>query len=171
MKKIYLLFIAILSFQVFGFAQKTPKFDLTKDGMKPIIVAFDTSYHDSVIYAKIKEWISLNNKNPQSVTRIDNKNSLVKFSCFAHDGWKSKINNVDYWNELQFTFAIEIKDARCRITFATDENRYKFWYNADGKIKDQFKESETTFENSVNKQLASLYDFMLHGPKTKKDDW
>jgi hypothetical protein len=171
MKKIYLILSVILSFNGLIFSQKAPSFKLTKDGMKQIVVNFDTNFTANVIYTKIKEWIALNNKFPESVTRIDKENSLIKFSCFKKDAWKIRDNNFDYWNEMKYTFAVEIKDYKCRITFDTDEDRYKFWYNDNGTLKDRFKESETSFENTVNETLASLYKYMVTPPKPKKDDW
>ncbi len=171
MKKIYLFLSIIVTFGGFGFTQTAPKFKLTKDGIKPIVFKLDTSYTDSVIYTKIKEWIALNNKSPKSVTRIDNEYSLIKFSCYSKDGWKGKINGVDYWNELQFTLNVEIKDAKCRVTFASDDTHYKFWYNSDGILMEKFKESHDTFENTVNKQITSLYSYILHGEKPNQDNW
>ncbi len=171
MKKIYLILSVILSFNGLIFSQKTPTFKLTKDGMKPIVVNFDTNFTANVIYTKIKEWIALNNKFPESVTRIDKENSLIKFSCFKKDAWKIRDNNFDYWNEMKYTFAVEIKDYKCRITFDTEEDRYKFWYNENGTLKDRFKESEKSFENTVNESLASLYKYMITPPKPKTDDW
>ena len=82
MKKIYLILFVVLSYSGFIYAQTVPEFKLTKDGIKPVVIEFDTSYSASLIYTRVKEWIALNNKYPKSVTRIDNENSLIKFSCY-----------------------------------------------------------------------------------------
>lgn len=171
MKKIYLILFVILSFNGYIFSQTVPEFKLTKDGIKPVVIKFDTSYSASLIYTRVKEWIALNNKYPKSVTRIDNENSLIKFSCYAKEAWKIKKNNVDYWNEMQYTFMVEIKDYKCRITFASDEARYKFWYNDDGTLKEKFKESEATFNATVNETLTSLYNHIIGAEKIQTDDW
>lgn len=171
MKKIYLILFVVLSYSGFIDAQTVPEFKLTKDGIKPVVIKFDTSYSANLIYTRVKEWIALNNKYPKSVTRIDNENSLIKFSCYKKDAWISNINNVDYWNEMQYTFKVEIKKAKCRITFASDEERYKFWYNDDGTLKERFKESEATFESTVNETLTSLYNHIKGTEKTPAEDW
>ena len=171
MKIIYLILFVILSFNGFIFSQTVPEFKLTKDGIKPVVIEFDTSYSANFIYTRVKEWIALNNKYPKSVTRIDNENSLIKFSCYKKEAWIIKKNNIDYWNEMQYTFTVEIKKSKCRITFATDEVRYKFWYNEDGTLIERFKESEATFESTVNETLTSLYNHIIRTEKTQTDDW
>ena len=169
--KTYLLLLIFVSFAGPAFSQKVPQFKLTKNGMDPVVVSFDTSYHDSVIYTKVKGWIAANNKSPKSVTRIDNKNSLVKFSCYKKNAWKIRDNNFDYWFDLKYTIKVEIKDYRCRLTFATDDDQYKFWFNADGSVKDKFKESKSQFEKTVNQTLSSLYNYIVAPEKKDTSDW
>ena len=171
MKRIYLiLFITIATYGC-GFSQATPKFKLTKEGIKPLVLTFDTSYSANLIYTRVKEWISLHNKYPKAVTKVDNENSLVKFSCYKEEAWRIKNNGADYWNELPYTLAVEIKKAKCRITFATEEIRYKAWYNKDGTLIKNFKESESTFEATVNETLSSFYNHIKGGKKKATDDW
>ena len=171
MKKVLLILIVIISFSGFIFSQATPEFKLTKEGIKPLIIEFDSGYTANVIYTRIKEWIALNNRYPSSVTRIDKQDELIKFSCYEKYAWKITNNNIDYWNELKYTFTVEIKDYKCRITFESDEDRYDFWYNEDGTLKERFKGSEASFENTVNKTLTSLYDHIVGAEEKQSDDW
>jgi hypothetical protein len=171
MEKTCLILLAVLCFNSIGFSQKAPAFKLTKDGFKPIVIQFDTSFSENFIYTRIKEWIVLNNKNPESVTKVDTKNTLIKFSCYKPEAWKTDKNGIDYWNVLQFTFTIEIKKAKCRVTFDSEETRYKFWYNDDGTLKEKFKESEADFERAVNESLASLYNYIISTGQEQTDDW
>ncbi|MBN2613236.1 MAG: DUF4468 domain-containing protein [Bacteroidales bacterium] len=170
MKTIYILFCLMVASNAAGLAQP-PRFDLKKDGIQPVVIEFGENFPDSVIYLKVKEWIALNNKSPKSVTRVDNENELVKFSCFSKDGWKGKVNNYDYWYELAYTLTVEIKDYKCRVTFNSDESRYNFWYNDNGSIKENFKESEKTFESTVNNTLVSLYNHIAGIVKKESDNW
>jgi hypothetical protein len=170
MKKLILILLSVLFIHGTGFSQAAPKFKITKDGIKPVIVTFDTSYHAHLIYTRVKEWISLNNTNPNAATRIDNENSLVKFSCYKEKAWRIKNNDVDYWNDLKYTLTVDIKDAKCRISFDSDDTRYKVWFAKDGTLLKNFKESDTTFENTINETLTSLYNH-IKGAKKKADDW
>ena len=171
MKRIMTIILILLSFNGFIFSQSVPKFKLTKDGMKPVVITFDTSYSAHLIYTKVKEWIKSNSKHPESLIRIDNENSLVKFSFYKDKAWKLKTNGTDIWNEMQYTFTIDIKKAKCRVTFATDEVRYKVWYNKDGSLNKKFKDSEASFENTVNETLTSLNNYLKNTKKKTTDDW
>jgi len=172
MKKIYFILFIALSFNGYIFSQTPQKFNLTKDGVKPVVIQLDATYSASLIYSRIKEWIAMNYKDPKAAIRIDNENSLVKFSCYEAKGWKIKVNNLDTWNDMRYTINVDIKDSKYRVTFATDETRYKVWYNSDGTILKKFKESETSFENNMNKTLTSLYNH-IKSPKKQNttDDW
>lgn len=171
MKRIFLILFALLSFNGFIFSQKIPEFKLTKDGIKPLIIELDSGYNANLIYTRIKEWIALNNKYPGSVTRVDKENSQIKFSCYKKDAFKITDNNTDYWNEMQYTFLVDIKDYRFRIIFDTNENRYDFWFNDDGTVKPRFKGSKASFENTVNETLTSLYKHIKGLDQTKTDEW
>jgi len=171
MKKIHLLFASFILISGAAFSQTAPKFKVTKDGIKPVVIALDTSYSANLIYTRVKEWISLNNKSPKAVTKIDNENSLVKFSCYKDKAWRTKSNGVDYWNELPYTLSVEIKKAKVRITFDSNETRYKVWYAKDGSLIKNFKESEATFEATVNETLTLLYNHIKGSKKKVADDW
>jgi len=170
MKKICLILVGFVSIHGLIFSQTAPKFKVTKDGIKPVVITFDTSYHANLIYTRVKEWISANNKSPKAVTKIDTENSLVKFSCYKEKGWRINNKGVDFWNDLAYTLTVEIKPAKCRITLGTDEVRYKVWYAKDGSLIKNFKESEDTFEATINETLTSLYTY-IKGSKKKTDDW
>lgn len=171
MEKVILFLFVFQTFNGIVLSQKAPKFDLTKDGIAPVVMQFDTSFSENLIYTRIKEWIAINNKSPQSVTRIDNPNSLIKFSCYKPKAWRSDKNGIEYWNELQYTVTVEIKKAKCRVSFATDETRYQFWYNDNGSLKDKFKVSEGDFERTVNETLTSLFSHIKSPAQQKTDEW
>jgi hypothetical protein len=171
MNKLYLSFVLILSVNGSIFSQKAPVFNLTKDGVKPVVIALDATYSSNLIYTRVKEWVTLTYKYPKSVIRIDTENTLVKVGSIKEHAWKIKSSGIEYWNDLEYTMTIEIKEAKCRVTLATNDVRYKVWYNADGSLKKNFKESESTFEASINELLTSLYN-QVKGTKQKiKDDW
>lgn len=171
MKTIFLILFGFISLNGTLNAQTAPRFKVSKEGIKPVVITLDTSYHPNLIYARVKEWIKLNNKSPNAVTKIDNENALVKFSCYKEKAWRVRNNGIDYWNELAYTLTVEIKEARCRITFDTNDNRYKVWFNKDGTLQKNFKESEATFEASINESLTSLYNYIKGIKKKNTDDW
>lgn len=154
-----------------SFSQTTPKFNLTKEGVKPVVLTFDASVSINQIYTKAKSWNANLIKFPTSAIRVDKENVQVKHSGHVVQGWKIRANNYDHWYTLEYTLNIEIKEGRCRVTFETPEDRYKVWYNANGTTIPKFKDSEATFEKTINDLLTSLYTHIKSVPKKVEDNW
>jgi hypothetical protein len=173
MKKIILLLTLYISITgcVFSQAQATPKFVLTKDGVKPVVLNFSSTLSSNEIYKKVKEWVNLTYKMPKSAIRIDNENALVKVGGIKTKAWKIRTNNFDYWYDLEYTLTIDIKEAKCRVTFGTDDVRWKVWFNPDGTTVKKFKDTKATFETSINEFLTSLNNQIKGQKKVTKDDW
>lgn len=152
-------------------SQTTPKFNLTRDGVSPVVITLDASFTAYKIYEKVKSWNASLIKYPETGLRVDNPNTQVKFAGYKDNAWKIRDNNFDHWYTLQYTLNVEIKDGRCRVTFETPETRYKVWYNADGSIIPKFKESEASFETTINALLNSLVTHIKSVPKKAEDNW
>lgn len=171
MKKVFIFLLVVLSFSGNVFSQTQPKFNLTKDGIKPVVLTFDASFTANQIYTKVKQWVTETYKYPSTAIRVDTENTLVKIGGFKEKAWKIRANNFDHWYDLEYTITIEIKDARCRLTFATPEVRYKVWYNKDGSTIKKFKDSEATFETSMNEFLTSIYNAIKNPKQKPVDNW
>jgi hypothetical protein len=171
MKKLFLLLLMEGICQGFLFSQAVPKFNLTQEGIKPVVLNFDASFSAQQIYAKVKEWVKITFKDPKTGLRIDTENTLVKVGYFKEKAYKIRDNNFDYWYDLEYTLTIEIKDTKCRVIFASPEVKYKVWFNKDGSTIKKFKEAEATFEATINEQLSALYKQIKEPKKTVKDDW
>jgi hypothetical protein len=169
MKKLFIAFLLSLPFV--AFSQTTPKFNLTKEGVPPVVIPLDVSFTAVKIYEKVKSWNASLIKYPETGIRVDNPNIQVKFAGYKDNAWKIRDNNFDHWYTLQYTLNVEIKDGRCRVTFETPETRYKVWYNADGSIIPKFKESEASFETTINALLNSLVTHIKSVPKKVEDNW
>lgn len=170
--KRFLIIISLFGISTFhAIAQTTPKFNLTKEGVKPVVLTFDESFTNSKIYSKLKTWNASLVKYPETGIRVDTENTQVKFAGYKDNAWKIRDNNFDHWYTMQYTLKVEIKDGRCRVTFETPETRYKVWYNADGSTIPKFKESEASFENTINVLLSSLYNHIKSVPKKADDNW
>ncbi len=169
MKKLFIAFLLSLPF--LAFSQTTPKFNLTKDGVAPVVIILDPAFTASKIYEKVKSWNASLIKYPETGIRVDNPNTQVKFAGYKDNAWKIRDNNFDHWYTLQYTLNVEMKEGRCRVTFETPETRYKVWYNADGSTIPKFKESEASFETTINALLTSLVTHIKSVPKKAEDNW
>jgi hypothetical protein len=152
-------------------AQTPPKFNLTKDGISPVVLTFDVSYTASKIYSRVKAWNPSVAKFPMATVRVDNENTQVKFAGHIDEAWNIRDNNVDHWYTLEYVLNIEIKDGRCRVTVETSDTRYKVWYGPNGTIIPKFKNTEDSFEKTINTLLTSLYTGIKDPPKKVEDNW
>ena len=167
MKKILILQLILISFSGSVFSQTTPKFNLTKDGASPVILSFDANQTADILYTKVKEWAAI---NPNTKIRVDTKTS-VKVGILKEKAWKIVDKNFENWYDLKYTLTIDIKDAKCRVSFETADIRYKVWYNKDGSTIKKFKDSEATFEAAINEAITKLYKHITEQKVVKKDDW
>ena len=167
MKKTLILQLILISFSGFINSQTIPKFNLTKDGASPVVLTFDANQTADVLYTKIKAWAAT---NPNIKIRVDTKTS-IKVGIHKDKAWKIIDKNFENWYDLKYTLTIDIKDAKCRISFETPEVKYKVWYNKDGSTIKKFKDSETSFEATINEPLTKLYKYITEQKAVKKDDW
>jgi hypothetical protein len=171
MKKICSTLIVFGIFCGLAFSQTAPKYILTKDGVKPVVLSFDASVTTNQIYTKAKSWNASMAKYPNSVVRIDKENVQVKHGGYIEKAWRIKDNNFDHWYNMEYTLNVEIKDGRCRVTFNSQETAYKVWFNANGTIIPKFKDAKATFETTINTLLTSLYTQIKSTPKKTEDNW
>jgi hypothetical protein len=171
MKRILFTILNISLLCGYSFSQTPPRFNVTKDGIAPVVLTFDESFTASKIYARLKSWNASLIKYPETSIRVDKENVQVKFGGNKDEAWKIRDNEVDHWYPIQYTLNVEIKDTRCRVTFETPETRYKVWFNANGATLPKFKESEATFEKTINDLLTSLYAHIKNVPKKVEDNW
>ena len=171
MKKLIIVILILGNYNGFIFSQAVPKFKLTPDGVKPVVLNFDASFTASLIYTRVKEWVKLALKDPKTAVRIDKENTMIKVGVFKDKAYKIRDNNFDYWYDLEYTLTIEIKDTKCRVIFATPEVKYKVWYNKDGSTIKKFKDAEAAFETTINEPLTAIYKQIKEPKKVVKDDW
>ena len=171
------LLLSLIFFTVlvgFSFSQANnpvPKFNVNKDGIKPVVLTFDASYTADKIYSKAKTWNPSVVKYPEAATRIDKTNEQLKYGGYIEQAWKINDNNFDHWYQMEYTLNIEIKDGKCRVTFESPEEKYKVWFNSDGTLIKKFSVSKASLETSINKLLTSLYTYIKDEPKKATDNW
>ena len=170
-KELFLFLLMLTASSGFIHSQTTPKFTVTRDGVNAVVLNFDPGLQAEQVYTKVKEWYGVYYKNLQSSIRVDTKNTLLKIGAFKEKAWKIRDNNFDHWYDLEYTLTIEIKDGKCRVTFASPEDRYKVWFAKDGTTLPKFKDSKATFEASINEPITSLYKYIKEPKKVNKDDW
>lgn len=174
MKTIILSLLIITVYVGYNNAQTvktTPVFNVTRDGVKPVVLTFDASYTADKIYNKVKNWNASLINYPESATRVDKKNEQLKFGGYIEQAYKINANNFDHWYQMEYTVNIEIKDGKCRVTYDSPDDKYKIWFNTDGTVIKKFNASKASLETSINKLLTSIYTYIKDEPKKATDNW
>lgn len=173
MKNLFLSVFLLTS--LFCFSQDIPKFELTKDGVAPIVVNID-SLNAETIYKKTLNWVQENYKNPKEVLKADIPNEKIRIDGFKKSAWyiKSLGYKVEYG--MEYVFEIEFKENKIRMTYTPGESwgdtkkvgfTYKNFFKDDGELKNAWKDGKPSLEDSMNELSLSLYNYI----KGKKSDW
>lgn len=154
MKKLYFLSVFML-FTSIIYSQET---HISRTGFDTAIIK--TNLTQDQIYSKAKEWVQKTYKNPSFVLVGDIQNSYLRINGFKERAWMIK-NIVDIWYDIEYYFIIDIKGNFVYLTFNVDNAiSYKNWFKKDGTLRNQFKESKPSIENSFNGIAKSLVDYI-----------
>jgi hypothetical protein len=174
MKKVFLAAMYFVVTNVFG--QEIPKFELTKDGVQPIIVSID-SFNAQTIYKKTINWVKENYKNPKEVLKADIENESVRIDGFKKNAWFYKSLGMKQEYDMEYSFSIDIKDNKIRLTFTIGQfwgdNKktaydYTTFFKKDGELRGAYKDAKPSLEESMNELVSSLYNYIKGN---KKNDW
>jgi hypothetical protein len=175
MKKLFLL--AFVSVSIIGFSQDTARFELTKDGVLPIVVKLD-SLSAKFIYSKTLNWVQENYKNPKEVLKANIENETIRIDGFKKEACFFKSLGIKTIFDMDYSFQIDIKDNKVRLTFTPgqfwSENQkvfsvgYSYFFKNSGEIKGGYKDAKPSMEQSMNDLVSSLCNYIKG---TKKSDW
>ncbi len=107
MKKIFLP--ALLLIANVSFSQDLPKFELTKDGVQPIVVNID-SFAVQALYKKSLNWIQENYKNPKEVLKSDIENETIRIAGIKNNACWYKTVGIKMSYDMEYSFQIDLKD-------------------------------------------------------------
>ena len=170
------LLIAVFALTtLFGYSQDIPKFELTKDGVSPIIVNID-SMSAEAIYKKTLNWVQESYKTPKEVLKTNIENEKIRVDGFKKNAWFYKSLGVTNSYDIEYSFEVEFKENKIRLTFTpgqfwADNQKvlydYKTFFKSSGEVKGAYKDAKPSLEQSMNDLTASLYNYI----KGKKSDW
>jgi hypothetical protein len=174
MKKLFLL--AFVSISIISFSQDTARFELTKDGVLPIVVNLD-SLNAKTIYSKTLNWIQVNYKNPKEVLKTNVENETIRIDAFKKNAWFYKSLGMKQEYDMEYSFLIDIKDNKIRLTFTVgqfwgDDKKttydYTTFFKSSGEIRGAYRDAKPSLEQSMNDLVSSLCNYIKG---TKKSDW
>jgi len=175
MRKVILInLLLIATITVDG--QVTPNFDLTKNGVSPIILNID-SLDAKSIYLRAMNWIQETYKDPQKVLKANIQNEKVRVETYKSNAWYYMSLGRRYDYDMDYTFEIEFKDGKVRLTYTPGQFwvqgkrglTYESFYKSSGELRQAYKEGEISLEASMNELKDSLYNYLTK--KKKSDNW
>ena len=156
-------------------SQEMAKFELTKDGVAPIVVNIDSSKAEA-IYKKTLNWVQESYKTPKEALKTNIENEKIRVDGFKKNAWYYKSLGVTNSYDMEYSFEIEFKDNKIRLTYSpgqfwADNQKvlydYKTFFKSSGELKSAYKEAKPSLEQSMNELALSLYTYL----KGKKNDW
>jgi hypothetical protein len=179
MKKLLLLsLLFILSFTAI-YAQNIPKFEITKEGIDPIVVKVD-SLKSNVLYEKTLEWVNSAFKNPKEVIVGDIKNKSLRISGYEKSAYDyGGAFGTTFKGDIEFQILLDFKDNKYRMEikfiklYDYTGSVYNFkpssYYKKSGEIKKRHKKEKQGLTDFANRYSKMINDYIAN--KDYKDKW
>lgn len=155
-----------------------PKFQVTPDGIAPIVLQLD-NMAVAEIYRKTINYVQETYKNPKEVLKADMPNEMLRINGFKKNVWAQKLPMTPmFYYDMEYTLEIEMKDNKVRLTLTPNQ----FWagdIKGNFTIKDFFLDTKAAkkfaeqakpgLENSINEIVQGYYNYVKG--LVKKDNW
>lgn len=174
MKK--LLPFIFLFLPAFIYSQNIEKFELTKEGVKPVVIEFD-SLNASQLYTKAMNWVQETYKNPEVVLKTKIENEKLRVDGISKAAWFYKGMGMTMYYDVEYSFHIEIKDEKVRLSFTfgntwgDGKSSYldytKLW-KEDGEFYRMYRDTKPGMDKMMNDLSLSFYTYMKG---KKQSDW
>ncbi len=171
-----LFILFLLHGQVHG--QDYSKFVLTKDGVEPIVVQFD-SMSAPVLYAKAYKWVQKSYKNPEKVLKTNLQGEEIRVEAYKEGAFFYKQFGKPYYFDIEYSFTIQLKDKKIRLIYTPSQIwtslssralfSYSSFFKKTGELKDVYRDAKPSMEQTMNDLVKSLCDYLNN--KTSGGDW
>lgn len=176
----YSIFLLLVLAQ-FANAQDYPKFVLTKDGVEPIVVEFD-SMSSATLHAKAFKWIQKSYKSPQDVIKANLEGEEIRIEGFKEGALYYTTMGKKIFLDTEYILTIQFKDRRVRLIYQPGQfwitgystkasMDYTTFFKKSGELKGAYSDCKPSLEESMNEVATSLCDFLNDMGEKAKDDW
>lgn len=178
-----LLLVSFIFLSEITSAQHIPQFELTKDGIEPIVVTVD-SLNARQLYKKALNWVKENYKNPVEVLKVDVKNEKVRIEDIKKNVWFYRIPDTTFFYDVEYLFNVDFEDNKIRMSFdfGNTWNRsaqyathsycinYKKLWKQDGEVHDIYKETKPGIDQMMNELSLSLINYLRDDKKNLEEE-
>ena len=183
-----LLLVSFMLLSKITSAQQIPPFELTKDGIEPIVIIVD-SLNASQLYRKTLNWIQENYKNPREVLKVDLKNEKVRIEDIKKNVWFYSISDTTFYYDVEYFFNVNFEYNKISMSFdfgntwnrsaqyVTHSYRinYKKLWKQNGEVHPIYKETKPGIDQMMNELSLSLINYLRDDKKDleeeKHSDW
>lgn len=146
------------------------------NGVEPIVVQFD-SMSAPILYQKTLVWVQKTYKNPEKVLAANISNEEVRINAYSEAAYVYKPMGMTNYYDLDYTFTVQFKDKKLRLEFTpgqawfngTPAYSYEYFFKKTGELKNAYKDTKPSFEETMNNLVNSLCDYL--NTNGKADDW
>jgi len=161
-----------------AFSQDIPRFELTKDGITPIVIPLENMTAPD-IYTKAVNWVKTTYKTPKEVLKSEIQNEELRIDAVATNAFFLKVMLTKYYYTIWYSMTIQVKNGKMRLLVTSDKitlangTRADFgfndFYTSSGELRSRVKDAKPQIEQEFNSLATSLYQYIKTDKKTT--DW
>jgi Domain of unknown function (DUF4468) with TBP-like fold len=126
-RTLYILFSFIL-LSSNTLAQQIPSFELTKNGVSPIVITVD-SLNASELYKRTQHWVLDYYKDQKNALKTDVENQKILVEAKKKNAWFYASTGISIQYDVEYTLFLEFQDKQISISFELG----KTWDHSEGK--------------------------------------
>ncbi len=171
-RTIYIVFSFILLANL-TIAQQIPSFELTKNGVSPIVITVD-SLNASELYKRTQNWVHEYYKDQKNALKTDVENQKILVDGTKKNAWFYASTGVITHYDVDYTLFLEFQDKKINMSFelgktwdhteGKEANSYfidyrKIWKES-GELHKIYKEAKPGIDQMLNEISYALVNYL-----------
>jgi hypothetical protein len=128
MKRNYYLFFSFMLLANVMVAQQIPSFELTKNGVAPIVITVD-SLNANELYKRTQSWVHEYYKDQKKALKTDVENQKILVDGTKKNAWFYASAGLTIQYDVEYTLYLDFQDKKINMWFELG----KTWDHSEGK--------------------------------------
>lgn len=128
MKRTFYILFSFILLSSITFAQRIPSFELTKNGVSPIVITVD-SLNANELYKRTQHWVLDYYKDQKNALKTDVENQKILVDGTKKNAWFYAGTGITIQYDVQYTLFLEFQNNRINMSFELG----KTWDHSEGK--------------------------------------
>ncbi len=171
-RTIYILFYFVLLSNI-TVAQQIPSFELTKNGVSPIVITVD-SLTASELYKRTQHWVHDYYKDQKNALKTDVENQKILVDGTKKNAWIYASAGITIQYDVEYTLFLDFQDNKINLSFelgktwdhteGKEANSYfidyrKIWKES-GELHKIYKEAKPGIDQMMNEISYALVNYL-----------